>query len=181
MKRLLQAAAPAATDLIRSDHTRVMAAFHRYGLDEKPRTKRALAETICTALEIHARMEEEVFYPALREAGSELVGKAVPEHDEVRRLIASLRKLDPADEQFDAAFMDLMRAVIHHVADEETVLLPQAESLLGERLGELGARMAKIRAQLHVRRMPKTTVVVGAGAVLAALFAFRQLVSPGRR
>jgi hypothetical protein len=64
--------------------------------------------------------------------------------------------------------------VIHHVADEETVLLPQAESLLGERLGELGARMAGIRAQLHVRRAPKATLVVGAGAVLAALFAFRQ-------
>lgn len=180
MNRLLRAAGPSATDMIRTDHTRVMTVFHRYGLDRRPRTKRALAGTICTALEIHARMEEEVFYPALREAGSELVQKSFPEHEEMRRLIAALRRLDPADEQYDAAFMDLMRAVMHHVADEETVLLPQAESLLGDRLGELGARMTKIRLQLHARKMPKTTVLVGAGALLTAFLALRQIGARAR-
>ena len=69
---------------------------------------------------------------------------------------------------------DLMRATIHHVADEETVLLPQAESLLAERLGELGARMAKIRTQLHVRIFPKAAILIGAGALLTALLAARQ-------
>jgi hemerythrin superfamily protein len=175
MNALLRAAGPSAADLIRADHTRVMATFHRYGIDSSPRTKRKLAEAICLALEVHAQMEEEVLYPALREAGSELVEKSFPEHEEVRRLIAALRRLDPADEQFDATFMDLMRAVMHHVADEETVLLPQAESLLAERLGELGGRMAKIRLQQKAGKMPKTTVLIGAGALLTAFLALRQI------
>jgi hemerythrin superfamily protein len=175
MHALLRATGPSATDLIRADHTRVMATFHRYGIDSSPRAKRGLAEAICLALEVHAQMEEEVLYPALREAGSELVEKSFPEHEEARRLIAALRKLDPADEQYDATFMDLMRAVMHHVADEETVLLPQAESLLPDRLGELGARMAKIRLQLKARKMPTTSVLIGAGAALTALFAISRL------
>jgi hemerythrin superfamily protein len=174
MNRFLRAAAPSAADMIRLDHTRVMATFHRYSLDSSPRVKRALAEAICVALEIHAQMEEEVFYPALREAGSELVQKSVPEHEEMRRLIAALRKLEPGDEQYDATFMDLMRAVIHHVADEETVLLPQAESLLADRLPELGTRMAKRRLQLGARRVPGKAVLLGAGALLAGAFAFRR-------
>lgn len=175
MNALLRAAGPSATDLIRADHTRVMATFHRYGIDSSPRAKRALAEAICLALEVHAQMEEEVFYPALREAGSELVGKSFPEHEEVRRLIAALRKLDPADEQYDATFMDLMRAVMHHVADEETVLLPQAESLLADRLGELGARMMKRRLELMAPRAPSGNGwMVGAGALLAGLYLLRR-------
>lgn len=156
------------------DHTRVLATFHRYSLDSSPRARRKLAESICQALEVHARIEEEVFYPALREAGSELVQKSVPEHEEMRRLIAALRKLDPADAQYDATFMDLMRTVMHHVADEETVLLPQAESLLADRLPELGMRMAKRRLQLGARRSPAGTVFIGAGALLAGAFAVRR-------
>jgi hemerythrin superfamily protein len=165
-----------ATDMIRADHTRVLATFHRYALDASPRAKRALAEKICLALEIHAQIEEELFYPALREAGSELVEKSFPEHEEMRRLIGALRRLDAADEQYDAAFMDLMRAVIHHVADEETVLLPQAESLLADELGALGRQMAMRRLQLGARRLPPRKMLIGAGALLAgalAVSAFR--------
>jgi hemerythrin superfamily protein len=163
-----------ATDMIRADHTRVLATFHRYVLDSSPRAKRGLVEKICLALEIHAQIEEELFYPALREAGSELVEKSFPEHEEMRRLIGALRRLDAADEQYDAMFMDLMRAVMHHVADEETVLLPQAESLLPDELHALGAQMAKRRLQLHARRMPQKKVLIGAGALLAAAFALRR-------
>lgn len=163
-----------AADMIRKDHTLVLTAFHRYALDDSPRTKRGLVEKICLALETHAQLEEEVFYPALREAGSELVEKSFPEHEEMRRLIGALRRLDPADEQYDATFMDLMRAVMHHMADEETVLLPQAESLLADELHALGAQMAKRRLQLHVRRMPQKKVLIGAGALLAGAFAVRR-------
>ena len=163
-----------ATDMIRADHTRVLATFHRYNLDASPRAKRKLVESLCLALEIHAQIEEELFYPALREAGSELVEKSFPEHEEMRRLIGALRRLDPADEQYDATFMDLMRAVMHHVADEETVLLPQAESLLPDELHALGAQMAKRRLQLGARRMPQKKVLIGAGALLAGAFALRR-------
>ena len=186
MNRLLKTAAPSATSMIRMDHTHVMATFHRYRLDASPRAKRGLVETVCLALEIHAQLEEEIFYPALRAAGSELVEKSFPEHEEMRRLIGMLRGMDAADEQYDAIFMDLMRAVMHHVADEETVLLPQAESLLAERLGELGAQMTHRRLQLAApragemasnmaRALPPKGVLVGVGALLAGAMALRRL------
>lgn len=173
MLALLNRMAPGATDMIRADHARVLAVFHRYDMDASLRKKKALVEAVCTALEIHAQMEEDVFYPALRAAGSELVEKAIPEHEEMRRLIATLREMDPATLEYDATFMDLMREVMHHVADEETALLPHAEVLLPRQLGELGARMAKRRLQLLAARAPqamkKMTSVPGGPLLWAAV------------
>ena len=71
--------------------------------------------------------------------------KEVPEHDQMRRFIAQLRSMEPTDTGYDNTFMELMRTVIHHVADEETMLLPAAERLMPDRLGELGAQMTKRR------------------------------------
>ena len=127
MKAQLNRFAPSATNLIRTDHSKVLTAFHRYKSNTAPETKRALVALISTALEVHAQLEEEIFYPALRELDPTLVEKNVPEHDRMRQLIGSLRNMEPGNPNYDRTFMDLMRAVIHHVADEETVLLPQAE------------------------------------------------------
>jgi hemerythrin superfamily protein len=178
MKALLSRLAPRATDMIRADHTRVVGLFHRYSIYASPATKEALVGSVCLMLEVHAQVEEEIFYPAMRALNSTLVEASVPEHEEIRRRIAMLRELDPASDAYDLTFMELMRNVLHHVADEETMLLPQAETSLGERLGELGARMAKRRLQLtaphagqlainKARGMSTTTMVVAAGAVIA--------------
>ena len=56
MKTLMQRLAPGATDMIRADHARVLTVFHRYHLDSRPAARKALAETICLALEVLARM-----------------------------------------------------------------------------------------------------------------------------
>src|SRR2546423_7042162 len=142
MNAVTQMLAPSATDMIRADHTRVLAAFHKYDIEARPATKRALVETVCFALEVHAQIEEEIFYPALRGTDSPLIDRFVPEHAEMRRLIASLRGTNPedaSDTQYDAIFMELMRSVMHHVADEETLLLPEAERVLGDEGCEPGA------------------------------------------
>ena len=185
MHALLRKLAPSATDMIRADHTRVVAKFHRYKVGDAPQAREALAAMICTALEIHAQIEEEIFYPAARAAGMTLVNELAPEHDEMRTLIATLKALDASSDQFDAAFMELMRKVIHHVADEETALLPAAEHVLADRLSQLGAQMTKRRLQLAaphagemardtVRAMPKGSLLLGAGALLAGAFVLRQ-------
>jgi hypothetical protein len=185
MHALLKKLAPSATDMIRADHTRVMAKFHRYKIDAAPHAKQALAELMCDALEVHAQIEDEIFYPAARAAGLALVDELAHEHGEMRRLIGALRSLDPASSQFDQTFMELMRTVIHHVADEETAVLPGAERRLADRLGELGARMTKRRLQLaaprmgemareSVRAMPRGSLVLGAGALLAGAYVVRQ-------
>ncbi len=179
MHAILNRVSPAATDMIRADHTRVLAVFHRYRLDAAPRKKQGLVNTVCLALEVHAQVEEEIFYPALRAADSTLVDEQLePEHEEMRRLIGALRGMEPTSEQYDATFMELMRVVIHHVADEETILLTHAESVLGDSLMTLGRQMAVRRMQLKAARTPAlvgnaaratpgTSVVMTAGALLA--------------
>src|SRR5690606_33905309 len=128
---------------------------------------------------------EEIFYPAVRAiSDNEAIRKSVPEHDEMRRLIAQLRAMEPTDPGFDDTFMELMRDVMHHVADEETILLPEAERLLAHRLDELGMEMTQRSMQLvaprtgeigvnMVRGMPRATLVMGAGALLTACMALR--------
>src|SRR5918998_1343966 len=95
MHALLSKISPSATDTIRADHTRVMASFHRYKLDAAPEMRRALVGSICLALEVHAQIEEEIFYPAMRTADARILDKLEPEHQEMRRLIAMLRSLEP--------------------------------------------------------------------------------------
>ena len=178
MLKALKPFVPTATNMIRADHTHVLATFHQYEIDTSPGTKRALVNTICLALEIHAQLEEEIFYPTMREIARDagVVGKSVPEHDEMRRLVAKLRSMEPTDTDYDATVMELMRDVMHHVADEETILLPDAERSLADRLEELGAAMTKRRLELTapktgeiawntVRALPASNVLMGAGAV----------------
>jgi hemerythrin superfamily protein len=178
MNSALSRASPSITSMIRMDHTHVIALLHRYKLNAPPGKKRALATNACLAIEIHAQLEEEIFYPSLRTmlGGDQVLGKSVPEHEEMRRLIGLLRKLEPGDVTYDEAFMELMRNVLHHVADEETVLLPAAERILRDQLGELGIQMTRRRMELlkpHLgevaastaRSFPTATVLAGAGAL----------------
>lgn len=184
---------PTITDMIRFDHSHVMVTFHQYTKDKAPSVKKALADTICTALEIHATLEEEVFYPVMRQLdkGEPFIHKAEPEHNEMRRIISELRRTSGSDPRHDRLIMELMRDVIHHVADEETTLLPQAETLMSKaRLSELGAQMTKRRMELvapKAGKLAKSHAVGFSGSTAAmvvglasALFAARAFVKkPG--
>ena len=183
---LLKTVGPSATDMIRADHTRVLAAFHRYKADSSPQRKKAIADMICTSLQVHAKIEEEIFYPAMRQARSTLLDELEPEHEEMRSLIAALSGLQPGEAQYDLTFLELMRAVMHHVADEETMLLTNAESVLADRLGELGTQMMRRRMELmaphagalagqKARAMPGGSLAMAAGALLAGLWLFRKV------
>ena len=143
---------PKITNLIRMDHTKVLAAFHQYEIGSPAALKEALVATACLGIEIHAQLEEEIFYPAIQAVDPNVVEKSVPEHDHMRRLIGALRGMDATHGAYDATFMELMRLVIHHVADEETILLPHAEKLLEDRLSELGAQMNARRLELMRER-----------------------------
>jgi hemerythrin superfamily protein len=175
MNALIERVSPYATHMIRMDHSHVLASFHQYTPDTAPRVKQGLVNTVCLALEVHAQLEEEIFYPAMRSVSqSEFLQKAVPEHNEMRRLITQLRAMQPTDAAYDSTFMELMRDVMHHVADEETTVLPEAERLLHDRNGELGARMTRRRMALMaprtgdmaanmVKAMPSTSIALAAG------------------
>lgn len=148
--------APNAADMVRADHTRVIALFHRYRTADDWARKQALVDTVCSGLEVHAQLEEEIFYPALRAAAVDagVLEKSVPEHDEMKRLIGRLRELHPSDPAYDECFMELIRDVMRHAADEETILLPAAEKALGGRMRELGVEMMKRRVELKAPMIP---------------------------
>ena len=181
---------PCITTMIRMDHTHVLALARRYHANTSPEKKLALVTNACLALEIHAQLEEEIFYPALRSrAGSDpLLEKSVPEHNEMRRLIGALRHMQPHDPEYDSTFMELIRLVLHHVADEETGLLPEAERVLSGQLRELGQRMTRRRLQLlrphamevtktAVRSFPMASAIAAAMAVLLGSLLVRQLTT----
>ena len=170
---------PSITTMIRMDHSQVLAVFHRYKPDVLPAKKRALVTNACLSIEIHAQLEEEIFYPALREvlSGDEVLEKSEPEHAQMRTLIGELRGATGAQGPNDATgydekFFELMRLVIHHVADEETRLLPAAERLLRDRLGRLGMEMTRRRLELmkpHAAELAEATVrTFPAGAAAGA-------------
>jgi hypothetical protein len=190
MNAITEKLVPTVTNMIRMDHTHVLATFHQYEMDSSPKTKKALVESACLALQIHAQLEEEIFYPAMRSVltGNDVLDKSEPEHDEMRNLIAKLRGMEPTDASYDQTFMALMKVVMHHVADEETVLLPEAELKLTDRLGELGAQMTKRRLQLAaphtgeivwntLRGMPTKSILLAAGALVASTYMVKRATS----
>ncbi len=157
---------PSITDMIRFDHSHVMLTSHQYVVTKKPAVKKALAETVCDALEIHATLEEEIFYPAMRALGlgGSVLSKSAPEHNEMRALIAKIRRSDASSARYDELFSELMRDVMHHVADEETVLLPDAErAMTKHRLNELGVQMTSRRMQLLAPKAGKAAVNTAIG------------------
>jgi hemerythrin superfamily protein len=162
-ERGMNAISPDITTMIRLDHTHVLALFRRFRPSTSPRRKQALVANACLALEVHAQLEEEIFYPALAEAAGHhpALEKSVPEHDQMRRLITALRETAPYDTAYEEAFRSLIREVLHHVADEETILLPLAEELIPDDLPALGLEMTRRRAQLlrpHLKEVALTSV-----------------------
>jgi len=109
-------------------------------------------EQICHELEIHAKLEEDIFYPAipaqLREDGPDLVEEAIKEHNEMKRLIGQLQTGSLADTDYDRTVHQLMHGVQHHIREEENEMLPRAEQQLGNTIERLGVQMQQRKQQL---------------------------------
>lgn len=127
------AAAPSidAIELLTQDHEEVKAMFEKYEAlsDRSTTSKRKLALEICLALTRHATAEEEIFYPAVRDAGSDtedLVDEATVEHASAKELIAQIIAMDPSDDLYDAKVKVLSEQIEHHVEEEEGEMFPKA-------------------------------------------------------
>ncbi len=127
MHALLNKLSPSATDMIRADHTRVLGSFHRFAADARPATKQALVNMICTSLQVHAQLEEEIFYPAMRAAigDEDLLDEAVVEHASAKDLIVQILSMDPHEELYDAKVTVLGEYVDHHAKEEEKQMFPK--------------------------------------------------------
>lgn len=142
-----------ATDVIRADHRKVEELFAQYEtVGEQPSRKDTLVRHLCQELELHAQVEEEIFYPAVQalrdEGGEQLVTEAIKEHQTVKDLIGQLKGMAPDGASCDSAVRQLKECVTHHVEEEETEMLPRAEEHLSDQLESLGAQMQQRKQQL---------------------------------
>lgn len=146
-----------ACDLLDADHKAVKKLFEDYKTLSESRSrssnkKRELADQICMALTVHALLEEEIFYPAVRGAikDNPLLNEAVVEHASAKELIAQIREMDESDEMFDAKVLVLGEYIDHHVKEERNEMFPKVRKtrldLVGMR-GELQSRKEELMAE----------------------------------
>ena len=142
-----------AVDLILADHRLVDHLFDRYeAMDgsEPPEVKRELVREFTRELSIHAAIEEQLFYPMVRDElpqGDDLVEESLDEHQGVKELLAAIEDTDPAEPKFDERVTMLIREVRHHVQEEETEILPGLRARLStDVLQDLGRRLADAKA-----------------------------------
>jgi hypothetical protein len=144
------AAKPAdAIKLLKDDHKEVKGFFKQYENLEDDAEKQALADKICLALTVHAQIEEEIFYPAARDAidDDDLLDEAEVEHASAKQLIAEIQGMKAGDRLFDAKVTVLGEYIDHHVEEEETEMSPESrESDLD--LKALGAQLAARKEEL---------------------------------
>jgi hemerythrin-like domain-containing protein len=146
-----------AIDLLLHDHREVESLFSEFDSLEEGDEEDAedIIEDACLELEIHDRLETEIFYPAVRAAAADdeditdLLDEGEDEHQAVRELIEKLEDMDPDDDARDALFTTLIEQVKHHVEEEETELFPKVKKLKGLDLDALGAEMHERKQELQ--------------------------------
>ena len=143
-----------AIEMLKKDHRVIEELFQKYeSLDgSDPAEKMTVFDEIRRALTLHARLEQEVFYPAYRQhyrPDGISPDEAVEQHKEVDRIFDRLQKIQAVSADFDAGMKELKRTVVHHVREEETEMFPSAEDKMGrEKLEELAERMQEARRRL---------------------------------
>jgi hemerythrin superfamily protein len=139
-----------ATAMLRADHKLVAELFDEFEAARSGAKKKTLAEQICRELTIHAQLEEEIFYPAVKGAlkDTDMVPEAVVEHATLKRLIAEIRAHDSDEEMWKAKVKVLGEYVQHHVKEEQNEMFPQAKKTDLD-MEEIGAMMQQRKEELQ--------------------------------
>jgi len=158
-------ATPDACSLLDADHRNVKKLFKAY--DDLTRSKAAsatqkkrdLANEICAELTVHAQIEEEIFYPALREAMKErdLLDEAEVEHASAKDLIAQIQEANEVDDKFDAKVTVLGEYIDHHVKEERNEIFVKARAVRGLDLVAMRETLAARKEELTSEMQGATT------------------------
>jgi hemerythrin superfamily protein len=109
-----------AVSLLKEDHARVKALFDQFEKAKSRPAKRKIVRQALAELKVHAAIEEELFYPAVRKSvGKEIMTEADEEHHVAKLLVAELDRMDGTESHFDAKFTVLAENVRHHIKEEE--------------------------------------------------------------
>jgi Hemerythrin HHE cation binding domain len=140
-----------ALQMLADDHRTVEQLFEKYDNARSPSAQAKIVRQICEELTIHAMVEEQIFYPAIREVVDlSMMDEAQVEHDSAKALIISLQQGDPADAFYEAKVSVLKEQIEHHVYEEER----QRGSIFAQvrkadfDLTALGEEMAALKKQL---------------------------------
>jgi hemerythrin superfamily protein len=145
-----------AIALLKTDHRKVKNLFARYESAGDFSTKHLIAEQVFTELELHAQLEEHVFYPAYEamtgKHGTQLVADSRLELEHVSELMIELQGIDLDEAEFEVKFHELMGIVREHVAEEENAMFPEAQVILADQLEDLMDKMVELKQQLTTSR-----------------------------
>lgn len=137
--------------LLAADHRKVEALFEKFEAASGTALKEKLVRQICTELKVHAQIEEEIYYPAIRGKVEEAdLDEAYVEHDSAKLLINELEAAEPDESYYDAKVKVLSELIEHHVKEEEK----QRDNLFQQTraadidLEALGAKLAARKAEL---------------------------------
>lgn len=152
-----------AIAILKADHKKVRGLLSDFeDTSNRATTQREeLLHTIERELKIHSKIEEEIFYPAFRDAAEKqddkkLFYESLEEHHVVDAVLAELKEAEPSSEQFGAKAKVLKDLVEHHAEEEETEMFPRARKLMGrEKLAELGERLAEAKLSLTEQVLTK--------------------------
>jgi hemerythrin superfamily protein len=176
-----------AISLLKADHRTVQQLFKSFekagenALKSKQRTVKRMVEE----LSVHAAIEEQVFYPAVRlevRDSQDWVLESLEEHHVVKWLCSELVDMDPTDERFDAKVAVLTESVRHHIGEEESQLFPEVRQAMGrKRLSELGEELERAKAKAPRRPHPRVPDTppgnLIAGVAAAAIDKVREAVA----
>lgn len=141
-----------AIKLLTNDHDEVEKLFRQFQKSKKDGARKAeIVRQICTALTVHAEIEEEIFYPAMRDALAEkdesMMDEAAIEHETIRNLVEEIEDAGEDDDMLSARVKVLCEYVTHHVKEEEEKIFPKAKKARLD-LEALGAELAERKAEL---------------------------------
>jgi hemerythrin superfamily protein len=152
---------PDAIVLLKNDHKTVEKLFKQFEKlgDNAYKTKREVVDKIIEELSIHAAIEEQHFYPTIREKAPDIgddVLEGLEEHHVVKWTLSELTNMSPQAERFDAKVTVLIEMVRHHVEEEEGDMFPKVREAMGRKdLQELGETMEKAKAISPKQPHPK--------------------------
>ena len=141
-----------ALEILKQDHQKVKQLFQEATHASDQRTCKDVFDKIDTELEIHAHIEETVFYPALEEHEElkDMVVEALEEHQEAKALLEELEELGPENHDFGSKLQELMESVEHHVQEEEGEMFPKVREVFDEgQLEELGHQLESAKGKQH--------------------------------
>ena len=138
-----------AIALLIADHKTVDALFTEFTTARTSAKKKSIVEKICLELSVHAQIEEEIFYPAVKAAlkDKKLIPEAVVEQATMKDLISQVQGIDPDGEAYDAKVMVLCEYVKHHVKEEHSEMFPKAKETKLD-MKDLGLQLIARKAEL---------------------------------